>query len=1055
MPRIQEGILLSQFLTDTFPVVKKYFLPVNVVISFSCTMKKVSIKTHFNRYEHQMFTLKNCSFFILLFISALSQGQLKEQLNFSMLTEKDGLSNKKINSIVQDKSGVIWIGTYNGLNRYDGNRVKSFYTSDAGIPFGEIKYLHASPHGLWICTISQVFYLQTGSEKSWLVGNFTNAVIYKTGSQYKLADRAYIYDLPNEAQIKDSNFKLKPAVKRAAATGSGNHIIEDKQQQPWSFKEDKILRLNRNNFSIEQEYPAKGLQIQMIYFDSQNRCWVASWGDGIFIFDKSTGKFTQVNIEENKFVALGFTPWKQQGKNYLLLSSDNSMIVVDEESLNYQKFSHNNHRFRLNAGFADKDNNLWLACEDGVRLVSKRQDLFRVIPVTTPARAAVAPWVSGVYSIKETNEYYWLSKRYISGIFQYDKNWHLKNYWPQLSRKQSAFDQKNSSEAYDFLEDNGRTYMTTEFGIYIWDGSSIQKLLAPQPDSTELPRLRNIEKQNDSTWWIRSYSNGIYLFNPRSEKFVRHYGVIDDKQVRQPVHYMLRTKKGNMFVTTYDGLYELNTQQRFSKVPLAATPSEYMLGMAEDKNGILWIASSNGLFAFDPATRLIANNFAAYGEMGFCYRVTVDDYNNVWFNCQKGYWCWIQSKQQMLKFGYEMGLPDNRLEAGFVKGLNGNIYAGANDAVVIFDPAVIMQYSSNAIAIITDVSANHSRQVTSLKNDSTQQLQLGAGTYDLRINFSVTDYATPGNYELYYKIAPGNKTWSQGEKGSVNFSSLQHGHYEVTVIGKNNLTGDFSKPYYLLLDIRPYWYQTILFKFALLTAIIALIIFLVKRRINQVRTEAQFRQKIAESEMSVLRSQMNPHFIFNSLNSIENFILQNEKRHATDYLIKFSKLIRTILEINQLQLIPFAKDMEALWWYIELEQIRFPQKFSVNIQVDPGVEISNFNVPPMIVQPFIENAIVHGIAHSKQDGHQLNIFVNLKGAYLQYVIEDDGIGIEKSASFNKLNKPGHKSLGLQITKERIRLHNKPGNEDDIIFMKRQPSGTTVVVNIKIKKPWRH
>ena len=317
--------------------------------------------------------------------------------------------------------------------------------------------------------------------------------------------------------------------------------------------------------------------------------------------------------------------------------------------------------------------------------------------------------------------------------------------------------------------------------------------------------------------------------------------------------------------------------------------------------------------------------------MGFCYRVTVDDYNNIWFNCQKGYWCWMQDKQQMLKFGYEMGLPENRLEAGMAKGLQGEIFAGANDAVVVFNPSVIMKYKVNAPAIITDVLANHQRSKTVEENDSTQALELSPGTYDLLVNFSVTDYATPGNYDLYYMLEPGNNDFSLAEKGSINFSGLEYGNYKVTVKGKNNLTGSFSKSYFLLFTISPHWYQTLFFKFILVAAIIAFVLLLFKRRVMKVRKEAQYEQKIAESEMSVLRSQMNPHFIFNSLNSIENFIFQNEKRNASDYLIKFSKLIRTILEINQLHLIPFAKDMQALSWYIDLEQIRFPGKFNIKI----------------------------------------------------------------------------------------------------------------------------
>ncbi|RYY50960.1 MAG: hypothetical protein EOO06_01980 [Chitinophagaceae bacterium] len=987
---------------------------------------------------------------VLLSFYGLAAAQLREQLNFSTLTEKDGLSNKKINSITQDKNGVMWMGSSNGLNRFDGSRVKTYYSSDAGIPFGEIKFLYATARGIWICTISQVFYLQTGSEKTWLLGKFTNAVVYKQGTSFKLADREYIYQLPDEGAAGLTNFIAKPLLKRPILEGVGNHIIHDQHQQPWTFRLNKILRLKRDSYSVEKEYSWHGREIQMIFFDRENRCWVATWGDGVFLFDPNTGAITQFDIEDNKFVALGFTSWQQAGENFIVLASDNSMIVIDEKKLSYQKFSQSHDRYRLNAGFSDKENNLWLACEDGVRLVSKRQDLFHVVPIAAPSAAPTSGWVSGVYSIRETSNHYWLSKRYLSGIFQYDKSWHLVKYWSQLAPEKTDFYQKNSSEAYDFMEADGRVYITTELGIYVKDPTAGLKLFSPAMTGNLLPRLRNIEKQNDSTWWIRSYSNGIYLFNPRAEKFIEHFELKDKRSTPLQAHFMLRTKMGKLFLSTYDGLYQMNGPGKFDKVEIVEAPSEYMLGMAEDKKGILWIATSNGMFGFDPASKKIINKLSAFGEMGFCYRVAVDEYDNVWFNCQKGFWCWVQSKGQMLKFGYDMGLPDNRLEAGITRGVDGRIYAGANDAVVIFDPAVIMKYATSALAIITDVSVDQTRTTTSVVSDSSQQLKLPPGRHNLQVNFSVTDYTTPGNYELFYKISPGNASWAKAENGAVNFSSLEQGSYEIVVVGSNNLTGSFSKPHYLFLTIRPHWYQTLSFKIALLLCIIGITSFLLKRRIKQVRRSAHLKQKIAESEMSVLRSQMNPHFIFNSLNSIENFILQNEKRQASDYLIKFSKLIRTILEINQLQLIPFYKDMEALSWYLELEQIRFPKKFDVRIKIDPLVQTKNSYVPPMIVQPFIENAIVHGIAQSREDGHVLSISVRLEGEYLLYLIEDDGIGMEKSVALNKLNKPGHKSVGLQITKERIRLHNNSIEDEDVIFRQGNPAGTIVIIKIKIK-----
>lgn len=996
-----------------------------------------------------MFKIKKYIFLLLCCIGFTAFGQLPKQLNFRTLSEKDGLSNKKINSIVQDKNGIIWIGTYNGLNRYDGNRVKSFYADSAGNSFGEISYLHASKNGLWICTPSQVFYMQGSSENVWLIGNFINAVINKEGEGFNLTDDKHVYKLPTDEAVLKKNFVLESVIQRPVTEERFNYIVYDKEGNPWSSFGDKLLKLNKKNLEVEKKYTVTNAIIQKIYFDSYNRCWVGTWGNGAFLFNTDNGTSSQFNIGANEFVVFGFNTWQQSGKSYLVLASDQSLILVDEESLEYKIYTDKN-RFNLNKSFVDKENNLWLACDEAVKLVSQQQNLFTVFPVNPNENKYKASRVSGVYSIKETENNYWLGKRYLTGIYQFDKNWQLKKFWPYLTSQSDKFSQLNSSEAFDFAERDGKTFISTELGLYSLNKKGVAELRMPLMQPNQIPRLRNIEIENDSTWWIRSYLSGIYIFNPRSEKFVKHYNILDNREVQQPVHYMLRAGKATVYATTYNGLYELDKEEKFSKILIPGVPSEYMLGMAEDKNGMIWVATSNGMFAYNPKSRSIFKKFNDYKEMGFCYRVTVDAYNNVWFNCQKGYWCWMQDKQQMLKFGYEMGLPENRLEAGMTKGLNGIIYAGANDAVVVFDPAIIRNYAVNAPAFITDVLTNQQRSYTLEINDSTQQLQLRPGTYDLLINFSVTDYATPGNYELYYTLQPGNPNFSIAEKGSVNFSGLEYGDYKVTVKGKNNLTGSFSKPYFLILHISPHWYQTVLFKGFLLAVIIAFVLLLFKRRLMKVRREAQYQQKIAESEMSVLRSQMNPHFIFNSLNSIENFIFQNEKRNASDYLIKFSKLIRTILEINQLHLIPYKKDMAALRWYIDLEQIRFPGKFKLTIETAPEIEKGNYYVPPMIIQPFVENAIVHGLAHSKKLGHEIKIKVTLEDGYLQYLIEDDGIGREKAAAINKFNKPSYKSMGLQITKERIRLHNQSGEENNIEFSDRLPTGTIVKVKIKIK-----
>jgi tetratricopeptide (TPR) repeat protein len=179
----------------------------------------------------------------------------------------------------------------------------------------------------------------------------------------------------------------------------------------------------------------------------------------------------------------------------------------------------------------------------------------------------------------------------------------------------------------------------------------------------------------------------------------------------------------------------------------------------------------------------------------------------------------------------------------------------------------------------------------------------------------------------------------------------------------------------------------------------------------------------SELETKVLRLQMNPHFIFNSLNSIENFIMRNEKRPAIDYLNKFARLIRMILDSSQSEVVPIDKDMEALQLYVDLEQLRFAHKFSYRATIDPALLGGDYRTPALLIQPYVENAIVHGLANSDEDGLYLVVTATLEDDKIKYVIQDNGVGREKSKEYNQKNKPYHRSMGLAITEDRIQLFN--------------------------------
>jgi hypothetical protein len=223
---------------------------------------------------------------------------------------------------------------------------------------------------------------------------------------------------------------------------------------------------------------------------------------------------------------------------------------------------------------------------------------------------------------------------------------------------------------------------------------------------------------------------------------------------------------------------------------------------------------------------------------------------------------------------------------------------------------------------------------------------------------------------------------------------------------------------------------------------------------KKLKNESQYKQKIAETEMQALQAQMNPHFFFNSLNSIENFIMQNEKKLASDYLNKFARFIRSILDSSNNDLIEINKDIESLQLYIDLEQLRFNNKFTYHCSMDPQLLHGEFHVPALLVQPFLENAINHGIGPSERKDLKICLKVRLVNNMIHYVIEDNGIGRDQSGIYNRLNKPYHKSVGMKLTQDRINIFNQHSDTADSVKIidlfddENKPAGTRIEFALK-------
>jgi len=1006
--------------------------------------------------------------------------QVFPELNFFQLTDKDGLSDNYVCAIAQDRDGLIWVGTHNGLNRYDGYGFKNFYSKandSFSLPNNYIASIVPDQNdNLWVSTNEGVFRFNTSTQRARSFRSdpddgrtFRNmyrpAIFLDSGQLPWVNTYDGIYQFKDSLHYVRQDEGLDPVTSFLQVTSNKYFTIyKDRQGGLWSRMHDFVFRLDNQTKRVLKVYKCPDhIEITHIFFDRQNHCWVSTWGNGIYRFTPEQNGWQLFEPSKTRPVVHGASEMEINGRQYLVFSClTPELFFVDEENLTCYNYLFDASRVSIfDPPFVDRQNILWVPTSNGIYYATPSNHLFSVIPIPAQKKGQVQGRRSFVYNMREEPSGYWFSKRGYGGLVWYDKNWTMLHYWPEIpigSGEKFHFLGKTTREVFDFMQVGNEMFITTEGGISILDLKTLRWTTASPQDMVLIPRLRTIVPVNDHEWWIRSFNQGVWVFDPISKSFSGHYKNDDSSRngFIGNVNFLLCTRKHRVYATTELGMFEYDEKSdRFQKIPFPGkpAPSNSLFGMLEDDQGDIWIGADNGIFSMNPVSKKMGKAFLENPKLSYVFRMCTDKYQNVWFSCNSGYWCWIRKSDKLIHFEYGAGLPKTD-ECIIYKTSDGMVYAGGKDAVVRFFPEDVVNYHVTASTRIVEAITNDTLSRFELNPEGQKLLNLSPYENSFQVNFDVNNYDPISSNQYFYKLVPGEKDWKQVENGHLSFYNMQPGSYRLETRGASLFASDFTNTDTLTIIISPHWYQSIWLKLLCGLVLACIITLGVRYRIHSIRKEAAFRQKIKEVEMTALRAQMNPHFIFNCLNSIENFIMQNEKRLASDYLNKFARLIRMILENSRKQSVPLSKDMYAIRLYVELEQLRFNHSFCYIADIEQVLMEGDYRVAPLLIQPFVENAIVHGLAPSEKRDLYLRISVKLQGEYITYSIEDNGIGRSQSRVYAEMNTKGHKSLGLEITRERIDVINRQQGAEGVLEIQDlqddygQPTGTRVLLTIK-------
>jgi ligand-binding sensor domain-containing protein len=567
--------------------------------------------------------------------------------------------------------------------------------------------------------------------------------------------------------------------------------------------------------------------------------------------------------------------------------------------------------------------------------------------------------------------------------------------------------------------------------------------------------------------WIGTANNGIISFDYETEKFnyfrygPNNFNGISDNETNS----ICEDRKGYIWIghgsvatDRLDPSTGKIKHYKFRYPDSTGISSNVILTIYKDHTGNLWFGTlGGGLCKYNDST----DRFTSYTEKdglmdNSIISIQEDNEGNLWLGTGKGICRYSLVTNKFTNFNYPNESKTDKIKWFFCKGKNGTLYfRGGDGGVRTFDPDKVQPNLYIPPVVITQFTLFNEPKPGL---NETKEIELNHDQNFFSFEFAALNYTYSENNQYAYKLEGIDKDWVyNGTRRSANYTSIGPGTYTFRVKGSNNEGLWNNDGTSIKIIIRPPWWKTwwaySLYVLSFLTGVFFIDRYQRKRLIEKERKLGWEK----ELEMQALRAQMNPHFIFNCLSSINDFVLKNETEAASDYLTKFSRLIRTVLNNSKKSYIALEDELEMLGLYLEMEKLRFNDTFTYNIDIETNLDPSSIFIPPLLLQPFVENAIWHGLMH-KTDRGRLGIRLRVEKNILVCVIEDNGVGRSFSQASEGKSAVKQKSMGIQLTRQRLALIN--GNSgitdndfviEDLYDDTGHAAGTKILLRIRYKE----
>ena len=956
------------------------------------------------------------------------------------------ISDNKVTRILEDNKGNFWIGTQNGMNYFNIKKRTFKRYNDKGkcgigiVGINEIK--KDSHNNIWVGTNDGLYVMD--STYQWFnryTAQFNNILV----GAFELSEKGVYVSIEKKLFYKDyqsDSFDLISLPTQKSLTIG--KLLKDDYGILWLGSDEGLFYINTlfNNRQVVEQPLFKNKYIRFILKKSKDELWI----------NTKTELFL-LNIKTSQYQKYAYNPLFTQGyPNNTLYNgffSSSNILWTQKSGEDIYTVDINKHRFQ-NVPITIMDNVPWVAC---------LFELYEYSPNTLLIRQKNGAGFLNTITGKITP-------------FEYKPDYNLEGWQKGI---------------ICFWEENdGKLWIGVDGGLFLFD-KKVKRFINLESqikgfDIFRKKSIRKIYKDRQGYLWVVTWWNGVFKVNFREKTIASYFQTNEDNiNLLSSSRSILEAKNGQIWVGARGGLCKYMPEADSFKIYKNSLNDPESMSentafcIYEDEKENIWVGTyGGGLNKLDVKTEKFKHFTADNGLLNNnVFSLLPDKKGNLWLNTFVGISVFNPYTQVFKNYKNTDGLINKAFNA-FLHGkgrYSDRFFFAGNQGIDFFYPDSIHLSTLDPNIYLTDFKL-FNRSVSISRNDKdskvtplsidiafTKHLTLAYEQNVIGFDFVALDYSAPKNIQYAYILEGFDTAWQYiGNNRSATFTNLNPGDYTFKVKATNSDGVWGTKTASIKLTVLAPWWRTWWFRTLVVLTLFSLGFAFYQYRIRQIKEREAIKttlnKRIAEVKMEALRSQMNPHFIFNALTSINLFILKNDTETASFYLNKFSRLMREVLDHSRSELITVEEEINTLKVYIDIEKMRFKNTFNFVLDVQPNARIGDIQVPPLIIQPYVENAIWHGLKHKKDGAAVLKIAVFEDTDYFYILVEDNGVGRTKAMEMKKYNSNQHTSHGLNITEERVKQYYDTHHVEtyietiDLISDTQQPIGTQIVFKIK-------